>query len=176
MTHRAVDYDPSPIDAVPTSKAFWEQVLDRSIKTALQSLVVFFGGGVGILDIDWKQAGTAILTTVAITVFMSLSSAKLYEVESFYVDVVQRAARTFVATAVGVIVGLETLESIDWTNVANLAAGATVLSILSSFVSRPIGVRGTASVLRNAELAPVAVGPFTGYVPVAINPFEIRKR
>ena len=171
MTHR-VEYDNSPIDAVPTSKAFWEQVLDRSIKTALQSLAVFFGGGTGILGIDWTQALTATGVTVLITVVMSLSSAKLYEVESFYVDVVQRGARTFIATAVGVVVGLESLDGIDWANVMNLAAGATVLSLISSLLSRRVGVAGTASLLRNAALAPAA----TGYVPVVSNPYENRRR
>lgn len=155
-----VVYDTTPIDATITSKAFVEQTVDRSVKTALQALTVFLGGGTGLLGIDWKQALTAVGTTVVITVIMSLTSARLYEVESFSVDLLQRAARTFVATAVGAVVALESFDSIDWQEIWSLAGSATLLSLITSYLSRSVGVPGTASVLRGAELVRITPARF----------------
>lgn len=155
MTHR-VAYDSSPIDATITSKAFWLQVLDRSFKTALQSVAVFFGVGVGVTAIDWKQAAVSVGVTVAITVVLSLTSAKLYEVESFSVDLMQRAARTFLATFVGAAIAIDDLRNIDWGNAASLAASATILSIITNMTVRNVGVTNTASVFPGAELIPTA--------------------
>lgn len=155
-----VQYDDSPIDATITSKAFWEQTIDRSVKTALQSLAVFLGGGTGLLGIDWTQALTATGVTVLITVIMAASSAKLYEVESFSVDLLQRAARTFVATATGAVVALESFDGIDWNNILSAAGSATLLSLITSYLSRNVGVPGTASVLRGAELVRIAPNQF----------------
>ena len=39
------------------------------------------------------------------------------------------------------------LFSADWQNVAGIAAGATVLSVLTSVISAPFGVKGSASLL-----------------------------
>lgn len=160
MTNRHIQYDATPIDAPITSKAFLEQAIDRSVKTALQSLTVFLGGGTGLLGIDWQQALLATGTTVLITLVMSLIASKPYEVESFSVDLLQRAARTFVATAVGAVVAVESLDTVDWTAVTSAAGSATLLSLITSYLSRGVGVPGTASVLRGAELVRIAPHQF----------------
>jgi len=149
-----IEWVTEPIDASVTSKAFWEQAIDRSVKTALQSLAVFLGGGTGLLGIDWQYTLVAVATTVVVTLVMSLAAAKPYETESFSIDLLQRAARTFVAHAIGGLVALESFTNIDWNNIWSLAGSATLLSVITSYLSRNIGVPGTASVLRGAELAP----------------------
>lgn len=151
---RQINWDVTPIDAPIASKAFFEQAIDRSVKTGLQSLAVFLGGGTGLLGIDWKYTLVAVATTVVITLVMSLAASKPYETESFSVDLLQRAARTFVAHAIGAVVALESFDGIDWNNIWSLAGSATLLSIITSYMSRNIGVPGTASVLRGAELPP----------------------
>lgn len=166
-----IDWETDPIEANLTSKAFYEQVIDRSVKTALQSLAVFLGGGTGLIGIDWKQALIAVGTTVAITIAMSLSASKPWETESFAVDLLQRAARTFIAHAVGALVALESFENIDWANIWSLAGSATLLSLITSYLSRNVGIPGTASVLRGAELPPVP-----RFIPLAGNPYEGRDR
>lgn len=151
---RRIEWDMTPIDAPVLSKAFIEQAIDRSVKTGLQALAVFLGGGTGLLGIDWRYTLIAVGTTVLITLVMSLAATKPYETDSFAVDLLQRAARTFIAHAAGAVVALESFDNIDWNNVWSLAGSATLLSIITSYMSRNIGVPGTASVLRGAELPP----------------------
>lgn len=151
MTHRVtVDIEPSQYKI--TEKAFWSQTIDRTIKTAIQALIVFFAGGVAIAQVNWGSALTSVGVTVVITLVLSLASARLYEVESFYIDLAQRSARTFFATFGGALAGLATYDHVNWKELLSLSLAGVLLSVGTSFASKGIGVPNTASLLRGAEL------------------------
>lgn len=175
---RSIEWDETPIEALPTSKAFWLQALDRAVKTALQALVVFLGVGVPIQEIDIQKALMGVAAMVAVSLAMSLSSSQLYVTENFSVDLVQRAIRTFIATAVGVIVGVEELSSIDWANVWGLAATATVLSLVTNFLTKNVGTKGTASAIKGADIPAAAIVPTVGHAVLEqlYNPYKFRQR
>lgn len=64
-------------------------------------------------------------------------------------DALERALKT---TAQAIVLALGASEGFnlfaaDWQNVAGIAAGAAVLSVLTSVISAPFGVKGSASVL-----------------------------
>jgi hypothetical protein len=64
-------------------------------------------------------------------------------------DAIERALKSAaqaIVLALGASQGFD-LFSADWQNVAGIAAGAAVLSVLTSVISAPLGVKGSASVL-----------------------------
>lgn len=57
-----------------------------------------------------------------------------------------KSAAQAIVLALGASQGFD-LFSADWQNVAGIAAGAFVLSVLTSVISAPFGVRGSASLV-----------------------------
>jgi hypothetical protein len=57
-----------------------------------------------------------------------------------------KSAAQAIVLALGAAEGFD-LFAADWRNVAGIAAGAAVLSVLTSVISAPFGARGSASVL-----------------------------
>ena len=57
-----------------------------------------------------------------------------------------KSAAQAIVLALGASQGFN-LFSADWQNVAGIAAGAAVLSVLTSVISAPLGAKGSASVL-----------------------------
>lgn len=132
-------------------RAFWLQTIDRVVKTTLQALVVFFVSK-PITEVAWGAALSAILVTITATLLLSILSAKLYESDNFFIELVQRAARTFVAFFAGTVIGLESFVNIDWAQTFGLALSATVLSVLTSLGSKNLGDKGHASAIQGAEI------------------------
>jgi hypothetical protein len=64
-------------------------------------------------------------------------------------DAIERALKSAaqaIVLALGASQGFN-LFSADWQNVAGIAAGAAVLSVLTSVISAPLGAKGSASLL-----------------------------
>jgi hypothetical protein len=57
-----------------------------------------------------------------------------------------KSAAQAIVLALGASQGFD-LFSADWQNVAGIAAGAAVLSVLTSVISAPLGAKGSASLL-----------------------------
>jgi hypothetical protein len=57
-----------------------------------------------------------------------------------------KSAAQATVLALGASQGFD-LFSADWQNVAGIAAGAAVLSVLTSVISAPLGAKGSASLL-----------------------------
>jgi hypothetical protein len=57
-----------------------------------------------------------------------------------------KSAAQAIVLALGASQGFD-LFAADWQNVAGIAAGATVLSVLTSVISAPLGAKGSASLL-----------------------------
>lgn len=68
--------------------------------------------------------------------------------KTFALDLIERAIKSAaqaIILAIGAAEGFD-LFAADWFNVAGIAAGAFVLSALTSIASEPFGRKGTASV------------------------------
>lgn len=67
----------------------------------------------------------------------------------FFLDLAERAAKSAAQAtilAIGAAEGFD-LFAADWRNVVGIAAGAAVLSALTSLASEPFGTKGTASAI-----------------------------
>lgn len=171
-----------PIDAPVVSKAFWAQAWDRAVKTALQNLIVLLGAGTTVFDLDWQEALGAAAVTVVLSLLISLGTSRIYEVENFTIDLANRAVRTFAATFVGVLGAVDHFNVNEWKQAASLALTATLLSVLTSYVSRNIGTPGTASAIAAADLptttavlVPSPVAPVSDTSPAIFEGTEFRE-
>jgi hypothetical protein len=74
---------------------------------------------------------------------------KLYTV-TFWKDAVERALKTAAQVVIGFFVADISIFDVEWSNAFSVAAAAAVLSLLTSFVSAPVNVKGTASLVNLA--------------------------
>lgn len=65
--------------------------------------------------------------------------------KEFWIDVTERAIKTFAQALVAVLVVGVPLWEIDWLNALGIALTATILSVLSSVASGQVGTDGTAA-------------------------------
>ena len=153
--HQLVLPAQSPIDSTVLNRAFFEQAADRALKTAVQNAAVFFTG-VSITDVNWKQALAASAVAAFLSFLMSILSSRAAHFESFTVDLVQRAGRTFLATFLASIATVDYMDLGNWKQSVLFALSATLLSLITSGFSKNVGTPGTASLLPGADLVPVA--------------------
>lgn len=70
----------------------------------------------------------------------------------FWMDAAERAVKTAAQAGLAFfIVGETNLVSLDWPAILGVAAAAAVASVLTSLVSEPFGVKGSASLLKAGE-------------------------
>lgn len=76
-----------------------------------------------------------------------MSRIRPYLTAAFWIDTAERAVKTAAQTVVGVIVadGTSLISDVTWTDTAELAALALILSALTSVGSAQIGEHGTAA-------------------------------
>ncbi|QRV71406.1 holin [Corynebacterium phage CL31] len=67
--------------------------------------------------------------------------------KSFWSDLVERAIKTFAQTLLAVLAVGVPIWEMDWVSALGLAAGTTVLSVLTSIASAGAGNHGTASLM-----------------------------
>lgn len=128
------------------SAAFWLDLLDRTGKTFLQSVLLFFTAGVTITSVSWPALlGSAALASL-VTVLLGLSTATALTSGNFLIDALDRVARTFFGVLVAAIPVTGGIADIDWKNAVTIAGTAALLSILTSFATVNIGsVKGLPS-------------------------------
>lgn len=78
-----------------------------------------------------------------------MTDVKRYTTGSFWLGLVDRAVKTFVQVLTGLWIADEGFNIItsDLGDSASVALTATVLSVLTSFISMPVGETGTTSFL-----------------------------
>jgi hypothetical protein len=67
----------------------------------------------------------------------------------FWLGLIERAAKSTAQCLIGLWLGDTAFDliQVDWRHALGLAAGAAVLSVLTSIVSAPVGVRGSPSLV-----------------------------
>lgn len=70
--------------------------------------------------------------------------------KAFILDAVERAAKTFAQSLLALVTVGAAVTTIDWGTALEISATATVISLLTSVVSLPLGDSGTASLVKRA--------------------------
>ncbi len=68
---------------------------------------------------------------------------------NFFKDMIERAIKTAAETAIATIGTTTLLNEINWKIVGSTVAVSTLLSILTSIISKPIGNKNTAGIIKN---------------------------
>lgn len=159
------------------TKAFWLDVLDRTSKTFIQTLLIFLGAGATIVSVSWTSALSSAALAALVSFLIALSTSTAITSGNFLIDLLDRVGRTFVGTLVGAIPATGTLADINWRDALTLAATAALVSVLTSLTSSNFGaskglpslapVQFDATALEKTDEAPTATPASSGPVSSA---------
>ncbi|MDV6277858.1 holin [Rhodococcus erythropolis] len=121
------------------NKAFWLDLLDRTGKTFIQTLLIFLAGGATIASVSWTTAISSAALAALVSFLIALSTATALTSGNFVIDLADRVGRTFVSALVGAIPATGTLSDINWRDALTLAATAALVSALTSLASSNFG-------------------------------------
>lgn len=121
------------------TKAFWLDLLDRTGKTFIQTLLIFLAGGATIASVSWSTALSSAGLAALVSFLIALSTSTALTSGNFVIDLADRAGRSFVSALVGAIPATGTLSDIQWRDVLTLAATAALASALTSLASSNFG-------------------------------------
>ena len=121
------------------SKAFWLDLLDRTGKTFIQTLLIFLAGGATIASVSWTTAMSSAALAALVSFLIALSTSTALTSGNFVIDLADRVGRTFVSALVGAIPATGTVSDINWRDALTLAATAALVSALTSLASSNFG-------------------------------------
>lgn len=121
------------------SRVFWYDVLDRTGRSFLQNVLVFFGAGVTITAVSWSSVlGSAALAAL-VSFVLAVSTATAVTSGNFLIDLVDRAVRTGAGSLAGAIPLTGSITDINWSDSLTIAGTAVLLSVLTSLASLNLG-------------------------------------
>lgn len=121
------------------TKAFWLDLLDRTGKTFLQTVLVFLGAGATIASVAWTTALSSAALAALVSFLIALSTSTALTSGNFAIDLADRVGRTFVSALVGAIPATGTLSDINWHDALTLSTTAALVSVLTSLASSNFG-------------------------------------
>lgn len=121
------------------SRAFWLDLLDRSGKTFVQTLLIFVGAGATIVSVSWTTALSSAALATLVSFLIALSTSTALTSGNFVIDLADRVGRTFVSALVGAIPATGTLADVNWRDALTLAATAALFSVLTSLATSNFG-------------------------------------
>ncbi|MDI9901297.1 holin [Rhodococcus sp. IEGM 1409] len=139
------------------SKAFWLDLLDRTGKTFIQTLLIFLAGGATIASVSWTTAMSSAALAALVSFLIALSTSTALTSGNFVIDLADRVGRTFVSALVGAIPATGTLSDINWRDALTLAATAALVSALTSIASSNFGSTKGLPSLAPVKPEPIAI-------------------
>lgn len=121
------------------SRAFWLDLVDRTLRTFLQTVLLFLVGGATVVDISWTSALSSAALAALVSLLLALATSTAITSGNLWIDLADRAARTFAATLVGAIPATGTLSDVHWQEVVSLALTAALISVLTSLTTVNVG-------------------------------------
>lgn len=138
-----------------TLKTFLASIAEKALKTFAQTLLLFLAVGFSAFDASWGTILQASALATVVTVLTALVQSS-WTSSNQYVEIAARAARTFLASLVGAIPVVDashafTFSDVNWSGAASVAAGAAVISLLTSAASLRLGPPNTPSLVREVS-------------------------
>lgn len=146
------------------TKAYWLDLLDRTGKTFVQTLLIFLGAGATIASVSWATALSSAALAAFVSFLIALSTSTALTSGNFAIDLADRVGRTFVSALVGAIPATGTLADVNWNDALTLAATAALVSVLTSLASSNFGpTKGLPSLAPvQPELVAIDATEYTG--------------
>lgn len=148
-------------DTSLSSRVFLLDVLDRTLKTFLQNIIVFLGAGVAITSVSWTSVLSSAGLAALVSFLLAVASATAITSGNPLIDILDRLVRTGAGSFVAAIPVTGGFSDVNWAEAATIAAGAVLLSLLTSLASLNLGATKNLP-----TLAPV--GPVE--LPEHVNP------
>lgn len=113
-------------------------VVDRAVRTGLQTLLAYLSAAQLINQVNWPAAGTAVGFAMFLSVLTSLKGSPSFG-EPWLFQLAERAVKTFVQ-AVLTFIGTATMfDQVDWRTGLSSAALAAVYSVVTSVITTRMG-------------------------------------
>ncbi|MCZ9635167.1 holin [Rhodococcus sp. BH5] len=151
------DFDGMLVAPSIDTAAFWLDLLDRTGKTFIQTLLIFLAGGATIASISWGTALSSAALAALVSFLIALSTSTAISSGNFLIDLTDRVGRTFVGALVGAIPATGTLSDIDWPAALILAASAALVSALTSLATVNIGTAKGLPTLAPVPVSDIAI-------------------
>lgn len=127
------------LDTSLSSRVFLLDVLDRTVKTFLQNIIVFLGAGVAITSVAWTSVLSSAGLAALVSFLLAVASATAITSGNPLIDILDRLARTGAGSLVAAIPVTGGFSDVKWSEAATIAAGAMLLSLVTSLASLNLG-------------------------------------
>jgi hypothetical protein len=117
-------------------------VLDRAVRTGLQTLLAYLSAAQLINQVAWVPALSATGFAVVLSLITSAMSSPSWG-ESWVFQLAERAVKTFLQSVVAFIGTASLFDQVDWRTGFSAAALATVYSIVTSVLTTRTGSADT---------------------------------
>jgi hypothetical protein len=113
-------------------------VLDRAVRTGLQTLLAYLSAAQLINEVNWVAAGAATLFAVVLSLLTAVVGAPSFG-EAWGFQVLERAVKTFVQSVLAFIGAATMFDQVDWKTGLSGAALATLYSVITSVLTTRLG-------------------------------------
>lgn len=113
-------------------------VLDRALRTALQTLAAYLSAAQLINEVDWRAALLAVGFAVVLSLLTSLVGSPSFG-EAWAFQLLERAVKTFGQTLLAFIGVATMFDQVDWKTGLSSAALAALYSVVTSVLTTRTG-------------------------------------
>lgn len=113
-------------------------VVDRAVRTGLQTLLAYLSAAKLLNDVDWVAAASAAGFAVVLSLLTSVVGAPSFG-EAWGFQLLERASKTFVQSVIAFIGTATMFDQVDWKTGLSAAALAAAYSLISSVVTTRLG-------------------------------------
>ena len=113
-------------------------VLDRAVRTALQTLAAYLSAAQLINEVDWRAALLATGFAVLLSLITSAVSMPSFG-EAWAFQVLERAVKTFAQTLLAFIGTAAMFDQVDWKTGLSAAGLAAIYSVVTSVMTTRTG-------------------------------------
>lgn len=119
-------------------KNWFAGVLDRALRTALQTLAAYLSAAQLLNEVDWRAALLAAAFSVVASLLTALVSSPSFG-EAWGFQVLERAVKTFCQSLVAFIGTAAMFDQVDWKTGLSAAGLAALYSVVTSVMTTRAG-------------------------------------
>lgn len=125
------------------------RALDRTWRTALQTLIGYLTVAGGLGSVDWTTAFSAAAAGAVLAFLQGMADLPTAPGGGF-ADIAGRVLRTFTQTALAYVGTATLITDIPFGQMLSASALAALVSVVTSLVTMPMGPKGTPELVRPA--------------------------